>query len=65
MEYEAAGYYRPRETKERAVLVEAYRKRDLINGEYKCMSNELIADRKQLDQCHFVLLEFKNHNFLI
>lgn len=43
MEYEAAGYYRPRETKERTMLVEAYRKRDLISGEYKCMY-ELIAD---------------------
>lgn len=33
---EVAGYYRPRETKGRIMLVEAYRKKDLINGEYKC-----------------------------
>ncbi|TGZ38409.1 Uncharacterized protein DBV15_06721 [Temnothorax longispinosus] len=41
IEYEAAGYYRPRETKERATLVEAYRKRDLIGEHYHIFVGDL------------------------
>lgn len=55
IEYEAAGYNRPRETKERNMLVETYRKTDLISVNVNEM-DELIVDWKLFNQCHFILL---------
>lgn len=46
----AAGYYRARETKERAALVQAYRKRDLIGDEY---TNYDVVRSRARAQRHF------------